>query len=165
MLFTFCVHRLADQSNRYSCDCEDDLEPRAGRCLLKLLGRRNYVNKVVFVIRYYGGIKLFNKRYELYEKVVNAALDFTIAVSSCTANTSQATATATCNNMFSFALPTVVAPNIRLGIMYSQENMMQLMIPKFNAGDPRTPTRQPNTGRQMINKPYVGMLQDLDGDQ
>ena len=74
-----CAYKLADKTEILSNDCEDEGDHGAGRCLHKVLNSRGFANKALFlVIRNFGGIKLFKRRYKLFELVANQAIDLTL---------------------------------------------------------------------------------------
>ena len=58
----------------YSQDFADDGEPAAGRAVLDILTRNNMQNRVVFVTRKFGGIKMGPNRFECYRQAAKAAL-------------------------------------------------------------------------------------------
>ena len=49
-------------------DYHDDGEPMAGRQLLDILIKDNLKNRVIFVARRYGGIKMGPERFDCYKK-------------------------------------------------------------------------------------------------
>ena len=53
-----CVLRLADTNDPYKQDYVDDGEFGGGRCILKFLTERDLTNKAIFIVRFYGGVKL-----------------------------------------------------------------------------------------------------------
>lgn len=52
----------------------DDGEFGGGRCILNLLNGDNRINRVVFVVRYYGGKHLGTLRFKCIENAANSAL-------------------------------------------------------------------------------------------
>ena len=57
-----------------SCDFHDDGEPGSGRILLDILERNNLTDRVIFVVRKYGGVKMGPVRFQLYAEVAEDAL-------------------------------------------------------------------------------------------
>ena len=111
------AYRFKDQSYPYAVDCQDDKDHGAGRCLLKLLARPNYTDKAVFVVKQFGGIKLSGKRYKMFEKAANAALDESLLMKERLKENPQAKSSATFNQAllgisdtalisFQFSVPT-----------------------------------------------------------
>ena len=57
-----------------SQDFCDDGEPGAGRALLEILRNQNMKNKVIFVTRKYGGVKMGSSRFECYRAAAEVVL-------------------------------------------------------------------------------------------
>ena len=73
-----------------SRDFHDDGEPGSGRVLLQLMEEQQMTNKVLFVVRRYGGVKLGALRYECYRRAaLSAVQDDLNASSSSTAGAAQ----------------------------------------------------------------------------
>lgn len=71
------VYRIADPNNpdAISSSFYSDGEHGAGRHVNYLLQRRNMSNIVVFISRLYGGVHLGYKRFQIMEKVLDAAIE------------------------------------------------------------------------------------------
>ena len=63
---TVCAYNLAGEKWYNNRDYWDDGEPGAGRALLKLLTEYELEDRVVFVNRYYGGVKMGADRFACY---------------------------------------------------------------------------------------------------
>ena len=56
-------------------DFQDDGEPGSGRVLLQLMEQLDLKNKVIFVVRKYGGIKIGAARFLCYKQAASSALE------------------------------------------------------------------------------------------
>ena len=73
-----CAFSIDFPEKCYADDFHDDGEPAAGRLLLDLLTSNGIKNKVVFVARNYGGIKMGVDRFLCYTKAARDALNLNI---------------------------------------------------------------------------------------
>ena len=69
-----CAYWVPHEEEYYALDYHDDGEPTAGRILMDLLQANNVKNRVVFVARRYGGIKMGADRFLCYLQAANQAL-------------------------------------------------------------------------------------------
>ena len=71
-----CAYRIDNNTipSCYSNDYFDDGEPTAGRLLMEMLQTCNITNKVIFVARKYGGIKMGTNRFTCYLNAAKNAL-------------------------------------------------------------------------------------------
>lgn len=69
-----CAYRMEKVPEMFREDGCDDGEFRAARVLLQSLREMQVNNVAVFMIRYYGGVKLGPKRFELMKKVAESAV-------------------------------------------------------------------------------------------
>ena len=69
-----CSYYIDHQEEHYSQDYHDDGEPGAGRVALNILTQNNVKNRVVFIARKYGGVKMGSERFQCYAEVTKAAL-------------------------------------------------------------------------------------------
>ena len=69
-----CAYRLQNAKGPFYQEGHDDLEPGAGRTILKVLKENNLVNICVYVVRYYGGTKLGNRRYQILQMLAEGAI-------------------------------------------------------------------------------------------
>ena len=76
-----------------SCDFHDDGEPGSGRILLQFLEERNLRDKVIFVVRKYGGVKIGSSRFACYRQAATSALNEELDSSSCSIETKMAPST------------------------------------------------------------------------
>ena len=67
-------YRLDGATGPYRQEGHDDKEYGAGRTILKVLKQKELVNIAVFVVRYYGGVKLGGRRYKILESLTEASL-------------------------------------------------------------------------------------------
>ena len=79
-----CAYTIQGEQWYFNNDYCDDNEPGAGRYLLQLLQKNELQNRVLFVCRYYGGIKMGSDRFACY---VNAAINVLINSSLISHNT------------------------------------------------------------------------------
>ena len=68
------AYRLAGLNKAYDEDYLDDRETKAGRKLLDLLITKESVSIAVFVVRYYGGKHMGNRRFEIHKDLIKKAL-------------------------------------------------------------------------------------------
>ena len=59
----------------YGHDFCDDNEPAAGRAIMSVLLQNNLQNRVIFVARKYGGIRMGTNRFECYKEATKAAIN------------------------------------------------------------------------------------------
>ena len=61
-----CVHkRLTDCTATQNQGCQDDQEHGGGKTLLNYMCRQKMYNMALFVVRYYGGVKLGPAHFDL----------------------------------------------------------------------------------------------------
>ena len=75
-----CAYTLDDETIEecYKQDYHDDGEPAAGRSLLNILNHYGIRNKVIFVARKYGGIRMGSNRFSCYVQAACEALEVEI---------------------------------------------------------------------------------------
>ena len=69
-----CAYYIDHEEEHYAKDYHDDNEPGAGRVLLNLLVKNELKNRVIFVARKYGGIRMGADRFQCYAESAKAAL-------------------------------------------------------------------------------------------
>ena len=69
-----CGYRLEEPLGPDRQEGIDDKEYGAGRTILKILKQKAAVNMAVFVVRWYGGKRLGNRRFQILEMLTEAAL-------------------------------------------------------------------------------------------
>ena len=69
-----CAYNLPGEPTYYTQGHCDDGEPAAGRLLLEWMVRNKMVNRVIFVSRKYGGVRMGMDRFECYIQAAKAVL-------------------------------------------------------------------------------------------
>ena len=69
-----CGYRLSEPLGPFRQEGIDDKEIGAGRTLLNALKKKSVTNIAVYVVRWYGGKKLGNRRFQILEKLAEAAI-------------------------------------------------------------------------------------------
>ena len=69
-----CAYQT-DLDDIFNCDFCDDGEHGAGRTLLTFMKDNNLTNRVIFVVRYYGGSKLGPARFECIVKAARSVME------------------------------------------------------------------------------------------
>ena len=69
-----CAYYLPGEESHYTQGFCDDGEPGAGRNLLRILTENNMSNRVVFVARHYGGIRMSSDRFECYTQAATTVI-------------------------------------------------------------------------------------------
>ena len=69
-----CAYMIPGSEKHYQQNFCDDGEPGAGRTLLSMMQRSNLMNRVIFVARKYGGIRMGTDRFECYEQAGKIAV-------------------------------------------------------------------------------------------
>ena len=73
-----CAYSFQDQAPMYAThNFHDDGEPGSGCALLDLMEKNGIENKVIFVVRKYGGIKLGAERFNCYLNAARIVLEIT----------------------------------------------------------------------------------------
>ena len=70
-----CAYSVPDQHIYMGNDYQDDGEPGAGRILLDFLNSNSLENRVIFVTRKYGGVKMGADRFLCYERAGQTAVE------------------------------------------------------------------------------------------
>ena len=69
-----CAYYLPGCESHYNQNFCDDGEHGAGRHILDFMVKNNFINKVVFVSRKYGGIRMSGERYDCYKTATELVL-------------------------------------------------------------------------------------------
>ena len=69
-----CAYRLDNPIGPYCQEGVDDKDFGIGRVMLKLLKNKDQQQVAVFVVRYYGGVHLGRRRFEIAEHLTERAL-------------------------------------------------------------------------------------------
>ena len=69
-----CAYYLEGKEHHYDRNYCDDGEPGAGKNLLELLVRNEIKNKVLFVARHFGGVKMGADRFDCYVSAAKIVL-------------------------------------------------------------------------------------------
>lgn len=69
-----CAFRLPGANTPQNQDYIDDGEFGCGRTMLKVLQNEEMINTVVFMVRYYGGVHLGVKRFNIFRSLTEAAV-------------------------------------------------------------------------------------------
>ena len=69
-----CAYRLAKALGPFDQEGVDDWEIGAGRTMLEVSKMKSVTNIAVFVVRYYGGCHLGNRRYQILENLTTDAV-------------------------------------------------------------------------------------------
>ena len=70
-----CAYQIPHEHSFFGMDYQDDGEPGAGRAILELLSTNKISNRVVFIARKYGGIKMGAMRFQCYVQAAKNALE------------------------------------------------------------------------------------------
>ena len=73
-----CIFWLQGKQHYYTRDFCDDGEPGASKSILDLMVKNNLEDRVVFVSRKYGGIKMGSERFNCYLKAARQVLEATL---------------------------------------------------------------------------------------
>ena len=116
-----------------SCDFHDDGEPGSGRILLQYLLDNNIKDKVIFVVRKYGGVKIGSSRFSCYKQAVDSAFREEFESSTCSIETTMAPP------------PTRRPRNLQQTTSTPQQHRLQMTAP------PATSTQQHSSSNQRSN--------------
>ena len=69
-----CAYRLANAKGPFYQEGHDDGEFGCGRSILAVLKEKKLSNACIYVVRYYGGVKLGSKRFAIIRKLAETAI-------------------------------------------------------------------------------------------
>ena len=69
------VFQLSNPRGPFNHEGLDDGELGAGRSILKVLKQKNVEGACVFIVHYYGGLKMGGKHFEIYSQLAVDILD------------------------------------------------------------------------------------------
>ena len=67
-----CAYRFGTCRGPAEQDVVDDKEPSAGRAIMRYMKEAQVMNRVIFVVRYYGGVHLGQNRFTYFQEAAKS---------------------------------------------------------------------------------------------